>query len=113
MSENLRKHFPKLEVISQVKSLKSRKKIIQDFSNDPTFCDAVREIVRNTFNKNIKVTDADRKKLLKYRGMLMSLNRRQKCRKRVKKLIQQTGTGIFLPIVIPLVSTLLAELFRK
>ena len=113
MSENLKKQFPKLQIIASIQSLKGRKLLLKEFSSDPDFCKAVREIVRNTLQKNVKIHEADKKRLLKYREVLISLGKKQKSTKKEQQLVQQTGTGIFLPIVIPLVAQLIGHLLKQ
>lgn len=110
MSKNLRIQFPKLELISKIKSLPARTIVLKEFSNDKRFCKAVREIVRNAIKKNIPFTKKQRDKLIKYRRLLMNLSKKkQKSKASSRRLVYQTGTGVFLPIVVPLI----AELIRN
>lgn len=113
MSQNLLKNFSKLEIISQLKNLKTRKLLLAEFSEDDSFCKAIREIVRNTINKNIKLQDKDKKKLKKYKKVILALARKRKSKKSTKALMQQSGTGIFLPIVIPLVASIIGDLLSR
>jgi ribosomal protein L19 len=113
MSDNLQKQMPKLEIISQLKSLKARKLVLAEFSNDDQFCKAIREIVRNTINKNVKLSEQEKKRLRKYKKVIVALGNKRKDKKKTKALLQQTGTGIFLPIVVPLVATVIKELLSK
>lgn len=110
MSDNLRKQFPRLEIISQVKRLRVRKLLLEEFSHDPNFCKAIREIVRNALKKNIRFTDKDRKRLAKYRKVIIGLSKKHKSEKRMRSYVKQTGTGVFLPLVIPLVASIISEL---
>lgn len=112
MSENLIKQFPKLEIISQIPNLRRRKTLLKEFSEDPNFNKAIKEIVRNTLQKNIKIAESDKVKLRKYKSVILGLAKKQKTKGKVKNLVQQTGTGIFLPIVIPLVAAALEHLLR-
>lgn len=112
MSENLRKQFPKLEVLSQLKSIKRRISLLKEFSEDPNFCKAVREIVKNTLNKNIKVSHSDKVKLRRYKAVILGIGKKQKTKGKLKGLVQQSGTGVFLPIVVPLVAAALGELLK-
>lgn len=112
MSDNLKKQFPKLEVLSQVKSNKRRQSLLKEFSEDPKFCQAVREIVKNTLNKNIKVSQSDKVKLQRYKAVILGIGKKHKTKGKLKRLVQQSGTGIFLPIVVPLVAAVLSELFK-
>lgn len=95
-----------------MKTLKARKLLLSEFSDDPKFCKAVREIVRNTIKKNIRLSDRDKIKLKRYKKVILALAKR-KSHEKTKALMQQSGTGIFLPIVIPLVASVLGELLTR
>lgn len=110
MSSNLISQFPKLEIVAQAKSAKARKLLLKEFSRDPRFFKAVRELVKNTVKKTIKLKDAEKKKLKKYSNVLQAIMKKKTSNKRKEKLMCQTGTGVFIPLVLPIVSTLLAEL---
>lgn len=112
MSDNLEKHFPKLELISKVKCKKARRIILKDFCQDPTFCKAVREIVKNTINRNVKLSENDKSKLRKHRTILLGIVNKKRNKKRTKELVQQIGSGLFLPIGIPAVASLLYDALK-
>ena len=63
--------------------------------------------------QNIKVGEKEKKKLAKYKKVILGLGKKQKTAKRVKSLVQQTGTGIFLPIVLPLVAAAIGNLLKE
>lgn len=113
MSANLISQFHKLEIIAKTKTLKARKLLLTEFSKDNGFCKAVREVVKNTKLKNINLNDKDRKKINKYKLLLTSILKKKQSHKRKQQLIRQTGTGIFLPIVVPIVAQLLASLLNN
>lgn len=113
MSDNLKKQFHKLELVTAMKTPAARKILLTEFSKDNCFCKAVREIVKNTLKRNIKLPEKDKRKLSRHKKLILSLAKKRKNRKRTQKLIQQTGTGIFLPIVLPLVASVISDLFRK
>ena len=112
MSSNLKDQFYKLELISNLKSLKSRRILLSEFGKDPRFCKAVREIVKNTKNNKIKLTALQKKKINRYKVLLNSILNKSTFRKRKQKLMNQTGTGVFLPIVVPLVASILQSLIK-
>jgi adenine-specific DNA methylase len=112
MSSNLIKQWPKLQLVCGIKNVKSRKIILSEFSRDKDFCSAVRELVKNTVNKNIKLSVNDKTKLRKQRKILLGILAKRTAHKRKRRLINQTGSG-FLPIVIPLVAQLIGELINK
>ena len=113
MSANLRKQFPKFEVLAQLKSLKAKKVLLKELSEDPDFCKAVREIAKNTVNKNISLTLDQKKRLRRYKKVIFALGKKRKSQKATKVLVQQTGTGVFLPIVVPLVASIIADLISR
>lgn len=113
MSTNLRANFYKLELISQLKNPKARKVLMTEFSKDVGFCKAVREIVKNTVKRNVRVSDRERTRLLKYKNLILSIAKKQKDHKRTRKLVQQTGTGVILPILVPLVAAIISSLTSK
>ena len=112
MSANLIEQFYKLELITNTKSLKARKLLLSEFSRDVKFCKAVREVVKNTKNQKLKLSDKQKQKINKYKKLLHSILEKTSPKKR-QKLMCQSGTGIFLPIVVPLVATLLSHLLSK
>lgn len=114
MSENLKKQLPRMKFICEMRSLQQRVQLLKAFSKDEMFCKAVREICRNAVEKRIPFTDENRRKLLRYRKVIMSLaqKKRTKMKRHQRGLIHQTGTGIFLPIVIPLVAEIVSQIIR-
>lgn len=110
MSENLKRQLPRLEIISQVKRLRVRKLLLEEFSADPMFCKAIREIVRNALKRNIKFSAKDKRRLAKYKKVITGLSKKYKNEKRTQSLVKQTGTGIFLPLVVPLVAAIISQL---
>jgi len=53
MSKHLITHWDKIKMVSSIKNIKIRKLLLTEFSNDPTFCRAIKEIALNTVKKNI------------------------------------------------------------
>lgn len=113
MSESLKSQFYKLELLSQLKSATSRKILLKEFCNDSRFCKAVREIARNTVKRNIKLSSFDKKRLRRYKNLILSLSKKRKSQTKTKALVQQVGRGLFLPILVPLVASLIGELIAK
>lgn len=113
MSEKLKSQFPTLELISKIKSLKTRKLVLKEFSKNDDFCSAIREIVTNATKKNIPFTMSEKRKLKKYKSCILGLTKKRKDKKKTRDLICQTGTGVFLPIVVPLVASLLSNLLSN
>lgn len=109
MSENLRKCFPKLETISVIKSTKMRNKVLQDICDDCMY-KAFHEIAINLFNKNIKLSATQKKKLCKSKKLLLKLSKKTSNKKERKKLVSQSGG--FLPVLIPTLAAILTSLIK-
>lgn len=113
MSENLRKQLFKLDLIAKAKTSRSRRALLEIFAEEEMFFKAVRELVKNTVKRNIKLTEQQRKKLLKHKSLLLSIIRKKVSKKRRRNLMVQSGTGIFIPIILPIVAALLASLTER
>lgn len=109
MSENLKKCFPKLQTISAIKNEKMRKKVLQDLCDDCIY-KALHEVAVNLFNKNIKLSNAQKQKLRKNKGLLMKLSKKTFNKKERKKLVSQSGG--FLPIIVPTLAAILTSLIK-
>lgn len=112
MSENLKQQFPKLELLSKIKQKKLRQTLLRVLSKDEAFCKAVREITKNTLKRNIKLSDREKKRLFRYRKTILALVHKSNNNLIQRRAICQTGTGIFLPIVVPLVADLLYNILK-
>lgn len=112
MSDNLKEQFPKLELLCNVKRRKLRHELLRVLSRDDNFRKAVREITRNTLNRNVRIGDKEKKKLTRYRRTIIALGQKGKNKRSEQRVICQTGTGIFLPIVVPLVADLLYNILK-
>lgn len=110
MSANLREQFPKLEMIAAAKKQKTRRALLEAFADDDNFFKAVRELVKNTVKKNIKITEKQRKKLIRYKSLLFSIFNKKTSKKRRRKLMIQTGTGVFIPLILPLAAAVISSL---
>lgn len=113
MSSNLMSQFYKLELISGIKSLKARKILLAEFSSDDKFCKALREIVRNTVNKNVVLPTKTKTRLRRYRHLILQLQKKKMSNKRRRKMYSQTGTGVFIPLVVPIIAELFSSLLSK
>lgn len=113
MSELLKRQLTRIKVLGDIKNLKIRRLVLKEFSKDPDFCEAVREIATNVVNKNVSLGEKEKKTLKKYKKCIICLSRKHKSCKQRYKVIQQTGTGIFLPVVLPIVLSAIADLIAK
>lgn len=106
MSENLKSYLPILKVISEIKSKKDRVVVLNIFSKKPSFVKAIKEIAVNTVNKNIQLDIKQKKSLRKHKEALVKLSNRGG-----KQVVLQNGGG-FLPILLPIVSTILTSMLN-
>lgn len=113
MSKTLRSQFYKLELLSQLKSATSRKILLKEFSGDVNFCKALREIAKNTVKQNIKLSQSERRRLKRYKKMILAVSKKSRSKRKTKALVEQVGKGLFLPVVVPLVASLIAESLKK
>lgn len=108
MSCNLKNCLKKLEVVSNVKSVKLRKKLLKEISCDENVFKALQEIVINTINQNVPLDNKTKKKLRKYKKEFQAFTKVVKSKQKKKKLIQQSGG--FLPAIIPAVLSILSAI---
>lgn len=111
MSKNLRSQFPKLELVAEAKP-KYRKVLLEMFAGDPLFYKAIRELVKNTINKNISLNDEEKKRLRRYKRHLISFGKKNKSPRKRRNLVLQTGTGVFIPLILPLASAIISSLIK-
>jgi hypothetical protein len=111
MSHYLRTNLPFLKLVASIKKSATRREILEALSNDETFQKALREIAKNTVRGAIKLSPSDIKKLKTHKGTIKSLSKKRLSANRKKKLISQSGG--FLPILIPIVASLIGELIRS
>ena len=111
MSSNLKDQFSKLQLISHTKNRRAKQVLLKEFARDSKFCDAFREIARNAVAKNIPLTQSEKRKLRRHKQTIVKLSRASKGRRHTK-LVQQTGSGLFLPLVLPYVASVIASLVK-
>jgi hypothetical protein len=115
MSSNLKKHLNKLLVICEIKKPTLRRAILRQFSEDKTFCKAIREIMKNIANKNIvkKLKEAEKRQLRKCGRLIVKLLKKRLSHKRQKQLVEQTGSGPLLPLILPIVAEIIGTLIQN
>ena len=106
-----KKYFVPLKLLSQIKNKDIRKNATCDFCKNENLYKAIKEIALNIVNKNIPLTNKDKKKLKKYKKDIYLLSKQKFKSKRKQKVLQQTGG--FLPILIPLVATILGQIYEN
>lgn len=110
ISALLREHLPRLEFIASLKQSKLRTAVLKEFSKDPTFCRALREVAKNTLKRNVSIRGDQVKELYKHRKVIKGLAKRKNKRSVKRKLVEQSGG--FLPILIPIIATAIGEIIR-
>ena len=112
ISKNLRKHFSTLKMIAQMPP-NARKAVLKHKSDDNSFYKALREIAKNTTKKHVPLASHHKKKLKKEKNLIVALAKKGNKRIKRRKLVMQTGKGFFLPVVIPIIASLIGELINK
>lgn len=111
MSCNLKKCINKLLVISKVKNLSLRKKLLKDISCDEKVFAALQEIALNTVHSNVPLETPVKKKLRKYKKDILKLTKKVKSKRKQKSLVVQSGG--FLPFLIPAVLSVLTSVLSN
>ncbi len=110
MSDNLKKVIQTLYMVAKVRGKKKREALLRGMSKDPNIYLALQEIqptslqAYNTLNKNIKLTEAHHKRLRGYKRLLEELANGIKAKYKKRVVVQSGG---FLPVLIPLVLSIL------
>lgn len=104
MSTNLQEFLPILEAISSIKLKADRDLVVRIFCKNDNFVKAIKEIATNTVEGNIPLEIEDKLKLRKQKAVLIAL-----AGKRGKQALRQRGAG-FLPILLPIISTILGSI---
>lgn len=113
MSKNLVKQFPSLQLLCNLKDARLKKRLLKELSENECFCKAVREIAKNTVKGNVKLLENDKKKIRKHQKLIWDIAQKRKGKRKTKELVQQSGTGVVLPILVPIVASLLSDLLSK
>ena len=112
MSDNLRNHLPLLKSVAQNRNHRSRQTHLKHAANDLQFHKCMKEICRNVVKRKVPFSLNDVKKLRKFKTAIKELASNRTSRVKRKKHIVQAGAG-FLPILIPIISSLLAGFLGK
>ena len=112
MSKNLLSWINHLKVIASIRDTRKRNARLKTFSDNMSFFDALKEIAANTINMNLPLRLHQKKKLRRYSKTIRELaEKKKKSKIKKKKLAEQSGG--FLPILIPLVASVLGEVIRN
>ena len=107
MSQVLKNYIEQFKFISKIRDEKLRKGILKQFGNDDKFFCALEEVVENTLKNNVPLPGKEKKRLKKYKRVLFQFLKPVKNKRKKKQLISQSGR--FLPILIPLIVSLLSQ----
>ena len=113
MSANLRTQLEKLMIVAAEKTMDKRITLLKAFANDPKFFKAVRELAKNTINKNITLNKQQRAKLISHQKVIRSLVKKKTSIKQKRRLLIQKGTGFFLPLIVPLAVAIISKLVEN
>lgn len=104
------KYLPTFQLICRIKSRQKRDQVLKEFCQDPVFCSVVRQIAKNTLFKEsiLPIKKSHIKRLKKHSHIIKGLARKKKG---YRKLAVQSGG--FLPIVIPLITSIIAEIIKS
>ncbi|MDI9312886.1 MAG: hypothetical protein QM535_21935 [Limnohabitans sp.] len=111
MSSTLKNYIQQLQFISKIKNKKIREGILQEFSNDQRFFNALKEIVENTLRKNIPLKPKEKRSLRKYKKILLQFTKPKISKRKKKQLVVQSGG--YLNILIPVITSFLTSLLNK
>lgn len=105
MSCNLRNCIQKLELIANIKDKKLRNAVLLYFRKSKCLFKALREIAQNYKKANIPLTITQKRRLAQHRKVIQGLTKKPITKRLKAKLVSQSGG--FLPIIIPLVTSIL------
>jgi hypothetical protein len=107
MSLNLKKCMRQLQLIAAIKNPKTREAVLKDFSCNKCLYKALREIARNTIKRNVPLRAEHKLKLRRYAPLIKQLAcKKLKKPRRTRAVIQSGG---FLPVLIPIIASILAD----
>lgn len=111
VSDTLKKTIKLLDLIGSIKNTRMRNAILRDLSSNKDIFNSLSEICYNLAYENIRISPQDKKKLKKHKALIVELATKPRVRKKQKELVSQSGG--FLPIIIPLVTSIVGELISK
>lgn len=111
MSAKLRKQWDRLQIIANAKSKKTRIELIKQFSSEIDFVVAIREICKNIVNRNIPLSPKQVRRLKEHKRDILYLTQRTVNTPAYRRRVNQVGG--WLPIILPLVATVIGEIIRS
>lgn len=110
MSANLKSALPFLRALAKIKDSKSRKTALNEVSGETKIQKALREIAKNVVRRKLKLTKKHLAGLVRHKRTISSLTKKKLSQPKKKNLVVQSGG--FLPILIPLVASILGEVIK-
>lgn len=115
MSLNLRKCMKAMHLFCDAKSKRVKKSILADLSKNDCFFEAIFEIVNNIYlrnvEKNYQMSSLEKKKLKKFVNIFDKILKHPKNKVKKRKLVIQSGG--FLPILLPIITSIVTELLKN
>jgi hypothetical protein len=112
MSSTLQRNWQVLRLVASVNSPTLRKKLLEQLCKSDDFLRALREICKNTVLKKVPLTTKQAQRLKKHKKAIIALADKKVPKTKRKKFVQQSG-GAFLPILIPIVASILGEVLKS
>ena len=112
MSTNLKQHWKLLESIARNRNCRSRRTHLKQVADDESFHRCMREICHNVVKRKVPIGLKDVKKLFKFKKSIREIAKKRTTKHSRKQHIIQGGAG-FLPLLIPIISSLLAGVLGK
>lgn len=109
MASSVKNNLNILKLLTRVKP--SVQRSIVHASDEGLIC-SICEAADNALKGNVILTARQKRKLARHRNILRSLSKRGETWRKKKKIIVQKG-GFLLPLLIPVISTLVGALLSK
>lgn len=109
ISLKLKKVFAVLKLISEEKSPKMRRKLLQKFANNKEFFLALKELAVNCLNGNIKLSKITKSRLQRHKQLIRALASEKAAKNRSKLVLQSGG---LLPFIIPAAAATLGGILK-
>ena len=113
MSKNLRKCMKTMQHLDGLSKGPLRKIFLEEMAKKDCFFEAIYEIIDNIRHKNLNIPPSKRSELRKCIKTMEEIHKHPKRRHRREKLVKQIGSGFFLPIVLPILTTVISELIQN
>lgn len=109
MSQRLKDHWAELKALVKAKP-KERRHILKQPGDELTKC--LCECALNTLNSNVTLTAAQFKKLSRHKRILRLLaDKKVSLKSKKKKILKQAG-GFLVPLLVPILTTVLELLVK-